>query len=179
MKTLAPPPRLKAARKADKAAANAASAVSVPTVATGVTVAAAGVTATVVVAVAIAVVTATAARVETARGKAANAVPNAGAMATATWIKQLADGNVDPAQLRAIWTSPGYCHCNFTVLQEFPEELGRRWTDALLRMTYDNPRWRELMDLEGLKQWLEATPEVMAGYASLWEAVERQGLRQG
>jgi ABC-type phosphate/phosphonate transport system substrate-binding protein len=101
---------------------------------------------------------------------------DAGAMGEPTWIQQLATGQVDPAQLRVIWTSPGYCHCNFTVLEQFPEELGRRWTDALLAMTYDNHRWRELMDQEGLKRWLEATPEVMEGYASLREAAERQGL---
>lgn len=103
---------------------------------------------------------------------------DAGAMGEPTWLQQLAEGKIEPTQLRAVWTSPGYCHCNFTVLQEFPEELGARWTEALLAMTYDNPRWRELMDQEGLKRWLEATPAVMAGYASLQEAAERQGLTQ-
>jgi hypothetical protein len=34
------------------------------------------------------------------------------------------------------------------------------------------------MDQEGLRRWLEVTPEVMAGYASLQEATERQGLTQ-
>ena len=103
---------------------------------------------------------------------------DAGAMAASTWTSQVSEGRVDPTQLRAIWTSPGYCHCNFTVLSEFPEDLGRRWTEALQAMTYDNPRWRELMDLEGLQRWLVATPEVMQGYTSLQEAVERQGLTQ-
>ena len=101
---------------------------------------------------------------------------DAGALGDTTWIRQVAEGRIDPTQLRAIWTSPGYCHCNFTVLEAFPEEQGRRWTETLLRMTYDNPRWRELMDLEGLKRWLETTPEIMRGYASLWQAVGRQGL---
>lgn len=101
---------------------------------------------------------------------------DAGAMGAPTWHSQVAEGKVDASQLRAFWTSPGYCHCNFTVLEEFPEAVGARWTEALLAMTYDNPQWRELMDLEGLKRWLEATPEVMAGYSSLFEAVERQGL---
>lgn len=102
---------------------------------------------------------------------------DAGAMGEPTWSREVAEGRADPAQLHAVWTSPGYCHCNFTVLQEFPEDLGRRWTGALLAMTYDNPRWRALMDQEGLKRWLEATPEVMEGYASLWSGVEHQDLR--
>src|SRR5271166_2024333 len=66
---------------------------------------------------------------------------DAGALGDATWIRQLAEGRVDPRQIRPIWTSEGYCHCNFTVLADFPEDLGRRWTDSLLGMRYDNPRW--------------------------------------
>lgn len=99
-----------------------------------------------------------------------------GAMAEATWNKQVSDGTTD--RLRAFWTSPGYCHCNFTVLDRFPEETGRRWTELLLTMQYTNPCYQELMDLEGLKQWLPATPEIMRGYDSLFAAVERQGLSQ-
>ena len=73
-----------------------------------------------------------------------------GAIGDATWTRQLAKGRVDPKQIRPVWTSPGYCHCNFTVLADFPDDLGRRWTESLLAMRYDDPRWRELMDLEGL-----------------------------
>lgn len=97
---------------------------------------------------------------------------DAGAMGEPTWAAQSAEC----PGLRAIWTSPGYCHCNFTVLDAFPEDLGRRWTEALLAMSYDDPQWRPLMDMEGLRRWLAATPETMAGYDSLFEAVDRQGL---
>src|SRR5262249_23282379 len=75
-----------------------------------------------------------------------------GAVGDATWAKQLAEARVDPAQVRAVWTSPGYCHCNFTALADFPEDAGREWTESLLKMRYDDPRWRGLMDLEGLKR---------------------------
>src|SRR5262245_59287025 len=33
-----------------------------------------------------------------------------GAIGDATWAKQLSEGRVDPSQIRAFWTSPGYCH---------------------------------------------------------------------
>ena len=82
---------------------------------------------------------------------------------------------VDARQLRPIWTSPGYCHCVFTALADFPEDLGQRWTDTLLAMRYGDPRWRELMDLEGLKQWIRADPAILEGYRVLFEAVEEQG----
>jgi ABC-type phosphate/phosphonate transport system substrate-binding protein len=99
-----------------------------------------------------------------------------GALGDATWVRQLAEGRVDPRQVRPIWTSPGYCHCNFTVLADFPEDLGQRWTESLLGMRYDNPRWRELMDLEGLKRWVRGDPAILEGYRVLFEAVENQGL---
>ncbi|OWK39074.1 phosphate/phosphite/phosphonate ABC transporter substrate-binding protein [Fimbriiglobus ruber] len=99
-----------------------------------------------------------------------------GAIGDATWAKQLAEGRIDPSQVRAFWTSPGYCHCNFTVLGDFPEDIGRNWTDSLMGMRYDDPRWRELMDLEGLKRWLPTDAEVMKGYDVLFEAARQQGL---
>jgi phosphonate transport system substrate-binding protein len=99
-----------------------------------------------------------------------------GAIGDATWAKQLAEGRVDPTLIRSIWTSPGYCHCNFTVLDDFPLEVGNAWTDSLLRMRYDDQRWRELMDLEGLKRWLPADTRTMKGYDVLFEAAARQGL---
>jgi phosphonate transport system substrate-binding protein len=99
-----------------------------------------------------------------------------GAIGDATWAKQLAEGRIDPSLIRSFWTSPGYCHCNFTVLDDFPQEVGKAWTDSLLRMRYDDQRWRELMDLEGLKRWLPADAETMKGYDALFEAAARQGL---
>jgi ABC-type phosphate/phosphonate transport system substrate-binding protein len=101
---------------------------------------------------------------------------DAGALAESTWQSQMARGRVDPQQIRVLWTSPGYCHCNFSVLGDFPEVLGRRWTESLLRMSHDDPRWRGLMDLEGLKRWVVADAKILEGYRVLFEAVERQGL---
>jgi ABC-type phosphate/phosphonate transport system substrate-binding protein len=101
---------------------------------------------------------------------------DAGVLGLSTWEQQTAQGKVDTRQLRPVWTSPAYCHCNFTVLADFPEELGQQWTASLLAMRYEDPRWRTLMDLEGLKRWLPAGPEVLKGYQGLLEAVEQQGL---
>jgi ABC-type phosphate/phosphonate transport system substrate-binding protein len=101
---------------------------------------------------------------------------DAGALAEATWRAQAAAGNVAADQFRTIWTSPGYCHCVFTALDDFPEDLGRRWAESLLAMRYEDPCWRGLMDLEGLKRWVRPDPEVLQGYQALFDAVERQGL---
>jgi ABC-type phosphate/phosphonate transport system substrate-binding protein len=100
----------------------------------------------------------------------------AGALGDATWVHQVAAGRVDARQVRPFWTSTGYCHCNFTALADFPEDRGRQWTASLLGMRYDDPRWRGLMDLEGLKRWISADPATLNGYRVLFDAIERQGL---
>jgi phosphate/phosphite/phosphonate ABC transporter binding protein len=94
-----------------------------------------------------------------------------GAVAESLWNRHVAEGRIDTRQLRSIWTSPAYCHCNFTALDDFPEDLSRRWTESLLGMSYDNPRWRSLMDQEGLKRWIRADAAIMEGYRVLEEAV--------
>jgi len=101
---------------------------------------------------------------------------DAGALAESTWLRQSDRNGMDTNQLRPIWTSPGYCHCVFTALAGFPEDRATAWTEALLGMRYDSPRWRDLMDLEGLKQWIRADPGILEGYRVLFDAVEQQGL---
>jgi ABC-type phosphate/phosphonate transport system substrate-binding protein len=99
-----------------------------------------------------------------------------GALAESTWDRLIQKGKVDSSEIRPIWTSPGYCHCNFTVLADFPEERGRQWTESLVQMRYDDPKWRGLMDAEGLKRWIRPDAEVMEGYQVLFDAVEKQKL---
>jgi ABC-type phosphate/phosphonate transport system substrate-binding protein len=99
-----------------------------------------------------------------------------GALAESTWQSQVTAGKMDLRQLRSFWTSAGYCHCNFTVLAAFSEDRGQAWTDALLKMDYDDPRWRPLMDQEGVRRWIAADPDILTGYDVLAQAVARQGL---
>jgi ABC-type phosphate/phosphonate transport system substrate-binding protein len=103
----------------------------------------------------------------------------AAALAESTWRNQSVKTGMDTQHYRLVWTSPGYCHCVFTALDEFPEDRANAWTNALLKMRYDNPRWRELMDLEGLKQWIRAEPAILEGYRVLFDAVESQGITHG
>jgi ABC-type phosphate/phosphonate transport system substrate-binding protein len=102
---------------------------------------------------------------------------DAGFLASATWQK--ASGGREPAgaaPLKAVWTSPGYCHCNFTALSNFPDELARHWTQSLLAMKFEDPCWRPVMEMEGVRRWVAADAKVLEGYNSLMEAVEKQGL---
>jgi phosphonate transport system substrate-binding protein len=101
-----------------------------------------------------------------ARGEAA-----AGAMLDLNWQSWTADGTIDPARFEILATTPRFDHCNFTALDRFPAEASSRWTEVLMRMSYDNPAHREMMDMEGLKAWLPGRTE---GYRDLTDAVREE-----
>jgi ABC-type phosphate/phosphonate transport system substrate-binding protein len=91
-----------------------------------------------------------------------------GAVGDPTWIRELEAGHVNGALVRTLWTSPPYCHCNFTALASFDPVWAARWSRALLAMNYNDQKWRRLMDLEGLTAWV---PGRKAGYEELAEAL--------
>jgi phosphonate transport system substrate-binding protein len=97
---------------------------------------------------------------------------DAGAVGDQYWARVLAEGGVDRSKVKAFWTSPAYCHCNFTVMAERYGRDLEVWTEALLEMDYNNPAHRTIMDMEGLKRWVR--PQ-LAGYKALFEAVEAVG----
>lgn len=103
---------------------------------------------------------------------------DAGMMGRPTWDGESAAGRVDRATLRCVWQSAPYSHCNFTALPDFDPAVAQRWTDALLKMDYGDPRWRPVMDLEGLTSWEPGRTE---GYEDLVEALgfEDQLARKG
>src|SRR5262249_13679060 len=81
-----------------------------------------------------------------------------------------AAGRIDPQKLRIFWTSPGYCHCNFTARADLPPELAARFTQVILAMDYQKPEQKRIMDLEGLTRWVPGRTE---GYREL-EAAARE-----
>jgi phosphonate transport system substrate-binding protein len=95
----------------------------------------------------------------------------ASAMLDLNWETWSRDGTLDPNRYRVLASSDRFDHCVFTVREDFPEDVERRWLEVLHSMSYENPAHREMMDLEGLKEWL---PGRTTGYGPLTEAVERQ-----
>ena len=94
---------------------------------------------------------------------------DAGMIGYTTWLRLVAEGGVNTSLLESVWTSPPYDHCNFTALPGFDPELAQRWSRVLLSMSYSDPRWRRLMDLEGLTSWVEGRKE---GYRLVQEAMQ-------
>ena len=93
---------------------------------------------------------------------------DAGAIGYVTWIREQEQGNVNTSLLRSVWTSEPYNHCNFTALPDFDVETAKRWSEALLAMDAGDPRWRRLMELEGLNEWIPGRKD---GYEQVERAV--------
>jgi ABC-type phosphate/phosphonate transport system substrate-binding protein len=94
----------------------------------------------------------------------------AGAIGKATLDAFVANGSIDPRSLRIFWTSHGYSHCNFTARAGLAASLAERFTKAIEAMDYNDPKWKQVMNLEGLTGWMPGSTE---GYDEL----EREARR--
>jgi len=95
---------------------------------------------------------------------------DASAMIDLNWDAWTRDGTIDPVKFRILATTDRFDHCVFTVLADFDPGRERAWLDVLHSMSYENPKHREMMDLEGLKKW---EPGRTSGFDPLAEACDR------
>jgi phosphonate transport system substrate-binding protein len=95
---------------------------------------------------------------------------DAAAVGVSTWespaLAQRLTGGLEP-----FWSSPPYCHCNFSALESLDEGQREAWTEHLLAMDWDDPGHRRILEMEGLRRWVR--PE-LEGYAPLFEATGGQ-----
>lgn len=98
---------------------------------------------------------------------------DAGAIGNRFWKTVDNERLVPEGSLREIWSSPDYNHCMFTARPDFDRDQERRFVEALLAMSYDNPVHREILDAEGLQRWL--IPH-LDGYEALRRAASEQGF---
>jgi ABC-type phosphate/phosphonate transport system substrate-binding protein len=83
-----------------------------------------------------------------------------------------AEGTLPSGATRVLTRTAAFDHCNFTMLDDAPEDLVQRFRGLLLGMSYDDPEVRPLLDLEGLKAW---KPGRTQGYELLDRAISRFG----
>ncbi len=83
------------------------------------------------------------------------------------------EGTLLTGQTHVLAETPPFDHCNFTVLDDAPQEQVARFVELLLGMSFDDPAVRPLLELEGLRQWL---PGRTGGYDALNRAVDRVGF---
>jgi phosphonate transport system substrate-binding protein len=99
-------------------------------------------------------------------------VVDAAAIGSSTW-EAIGRDELMPDALEAFWTSPRYCHCNFTALSTLDADRARAWIAHLLAMDWDNPAHRPILELEGLRRWVR--PQ-LDGYRDLFAAVAEQHI---
>jgi ABC-type phosphate/phosphonate transport system substrate-binding protein len=83
------------------------------------------------------------------------------------WEAWKKDGTVDENRLVCIDTTDLFDHCIFTAHPDFSTERFVEWQKVLHRMDYTNEAHRKMMDMEGLKVWVEGR---ITGYQQLREA---------
>lgn len=95
----------------------------------------------------------------------------ASVMLDLNWDRWTKDGTINPNEYQVLASTEPFDHCNFTVLDDFPKEREQSFLQALFSMSYDDPKHREMMDMEGLKAWM---PGRDTGYGWLSRAVTSQ-----
>lgn len=95
----------------------------------------------------------------------------AGAIGEAVWAQLRAAGGAE-GELEEIWTSPPYDHCMFDALEGLPAAVAQRFEQLLFAMSWEDPRHRRILELEGLRQWVAPREE---GYESLRAALDQRG----
>jgi ABC-type phosphate/phosphonate transport system substrate-binding protein len=98
---------------------------------------------------------------------------DAGAIGSPFWTNVQAQQIVPAGALTVVWSSPPYSHCMFTARVDLEPDLRRRFIDALLAMSFENPAHKPVLEAEGLKQWIVADT---SGYDSLQQACTLQGF---
>src|SRR5262249_49956778 len=98
---------------------------------------------------------------------------DAGAVGSPFWTGVERERLAPAGALNVVWTSPAYSHCMFPARGDREPDLKRRFTAALLGMSFDTPAHRPILEAEGLRRWLPADTN---GYGALEEACRAQGF---
>lgn len=83
-----------------------------------------------------------------------------------TWVK---DGTLDENQITVLAKTPHFDHCIFSGRPGLSSELFDKWISVLGKMDYNNEKHREMMDMEGLKKWVDAR---VSGFEQITRANE-------
>lgn len=97
----------------------------------------------------------------------ANGKADAGSIGESTWFALAAGGG--DTKFRCIWTSAPYSHCNFTALPDLDKSKADAFINTLMKMDYNNPKHRVILDMEGLKKWVVGERK---GYDAVFAAVD-------
>ena len=98
---------------------------------------------------------------------------DAGALNFLTWEKLVQSRKVDTAKVNVFWTTPPYVDYCWTVRGDLDAGLRERITAAFVKLSYDNPEDRKLLDLHRTRKYIKAND---ADWKTIEEAAVAAGL---
>jgi phosphonate transport system substrate-binding protein len=96
----------------------------------------------------------------------------AGALNFLVWDKLVQQKKVDPAKVNVFWTTPPYVDYCWTVRADLDAGLQDKIAAAFLKLNYDNPEHRKLLDLHRTKKYIKAND-------ADWKGVEEAAVSAG
>jgi phosphonate transport system substrate-binding protein len=97
---------------------------------------------------------------------------DAGALNFLVWDKLVETKKVDTSKVGVFWTTPSYVDYVWTAHSELDPGLRERITQAFLRLRYENPEDRKLLDLHRTKGYVKAADED-------WKGIEEAAIAAG
>lgn len=101
---------------------------------------------------------------------------DAGSIGISSWIRMLEEGMFPSGEVESFFVTPGYCHCNFTVLDSLDEKIVEKFVSTMLSQDPNEPIIKKMMQMEGLNKWVVTTKEELKGYDVLTQAMKEQDL---
>lgn len=101
---------------------------------------------------------------------------DAGTIGSNTWIRILEEGLYPDGELISFYTSPDFCHCNFSVMPNIDSEISDNFVKMLMSQKKENPIIKKMMAMEGLNEWIITGEKELKGYDTLYEAMREQKL---
>ncbi len=95
---------------------------------------------------------------------------DAASIATATWLRMVEVG-LDGGDIAPFWSSEGYSHCNFTII-DLDESIAESFVKLMLDMDKNRADVKNMMEMEGLNRWVVPGDFEMSGYEELAKAME-------
>jgi phosphonate transport system substrate-binding protein len=97
----------------------------------------------------------------------------AGALNISVWEKFVADKKVDPAKVRAFYTTPPYYDYNWTVHADMPAALREKISQAFLALSRDTAEGKEILELQRATRFV---PSKADNYKGIETAARSAGL---
>ncbi len=97
---------------------------------------------------------------------------DAGALNFLTWDKLVKDKKVDTKKVDVFWTTPPYVDYVWTVRADLDNGLQDKITAAFLKLDYNNPEHRRLLDLHRTKKYIRAND-------ADWKGIEEAAIAAG